>query len=147
MIRFYKNWDSQFSRQTDLNKSCFQRILNNVLGKNILEVGCGKGLLCLSLADKYEVVACDFTDFSGSFTGAKVRFQIENLEKGLSFSNNEFDTVVFAHTLEHILNIDYAISELRRVANTDLSWLCQNKGPTNTHLIPIFIFSHLCAVY
>ena len=108
-------------RDTDLNQGCITEILNSAVGSSALDVACGKGLLSKLLAEKgLEVTACDFLNvLSSSFTHNKITF-VQSDICSLNFEDKRFDTVVSAHTLEHIENIFAAISELRRVARKRL---------------------------
>ncbi|OGE42661.1 hypothetical protein A3B45_00460 [Candidatus Daviesbacteria bacterium RIFCSPLOWO2_01_FULL_39_12] len=116
-------------RQTDLNVGSIQKILGNIKGKTVLEVGCGKGYLAKMLAEKYLVTASDIMiDSKLTSGGSKLKFKVANIEF-LPFRNKEFDTVVTTHTLEHIRNINKAISELRRVARKRLIIVVPKQRP------------------
>ena len=109
------------SRDTDLNEECLSGILNAATGSSALDIACGKGLLSKMLAEKgFEVTACDFLDvLSPSFAHDKVSFVRADI-CSLDFEDKSFDTVISAHTIEHIENIFSAVSELRRVARKKL---------------------------
>lgn len=118
---FYANRDTRFSnsRPTDLSKQSisymFDQLLNN--DTNLLDVGCGGGYF-LELANKrgFVTTGCDIIpgkSFSHSdyFSGS-----VENLP----FDDNSFDIVTCSHTLEHVVDFDKAVSELKRVAKYKL---------------------------
>ena len=44
---------------TDLSKSMIQEIEANIIGENLLDVGCGNGILAKKLSNKSKVTACD----------------------------------------------------------------------------------------
>lgn len=111
------NADAQsaiINRHTDLNKACLQRIMEAVCGPAVLEAGCGRGYLSSILAKKYNVTAVDIALPPDLPIAENPRFLQSNLER-LPFADNAFDTVICTHTLEHVRNIQGALSELRRV--------------------------------
>jgi ubiquinone/menaquinone biosynthesis C-methylase UbiE len=116
-------------RETDLNNGCLMEIKNNIFGEKILEVGCGKGYLAGMLSAKHKVTACDMK-ISQQLTHIypRVRFNRENIQN-LSFKDNEFDTVICTHTLEHVQDINVAIKELRRVTNKRLIVVVPKQRP------------------
>ena len=103
-----------FERPTDLNSKSIELILNHIKGKNILEVGCGKGFLSNLLASNYNITAVDIRIPEELKNNANIKYQEANIEK-LPYSDSEFETVICTHTLEHVLHLQVAISELRRV--------------------------------
>lgn len=106
-------------RETDLNQDCVKRILSEITGNKILEVGCGKGYLTKKLASKgLDITGLDLSiDQVGESKGIKlVQGEIEKLP----FKDNEFDTVICTHTIEHIRDPKKALSELRRVCSKRL---------------------------
>jgi len=103
-------------RETDLTDECQDAILRSISGDSVLEVGCGKGFLAGRMAASRHVTAVDIiippeeraAHPDVTFTEAKA--------ESLPFGDRSFDTVVCAHTLEHVLDLPQAIRELRRVA-------------------------------
>ena len=76
---------------------------------NILDAGCGSGIVSRHLAERYphsKILGCDFSDDrvrTAIEKGAQIpnlRFQTENLLR-LSFDNNHFDGIVCRYVLEH----------------------------------------------
>jgi ubiquinone/menaquinone biosynthesis C-methylase UbiE len=117
------------SSETDLSDECLIEILKNAVGPNILEVGCGSGFLAKKLAVKHHVTASDIIIDDGLCDAkSRVKFIEANIEN-LPFSSQEFDTVICAHTLEHIRNLTKAISELRRVTKSRLIIVVPRQRP------------------
>jgi ubiquinone/menaquinone biosynthesis C-methylase UbiE len=104
-------------RDTDLNSGCLERIYSDVVGKSVLEVGCGRGFLCEALNDRgFDVTGIDMRvpdDVRSRVP--EVSFMEANIEYQ-PFENGSFDTVVCTHTLEHVQHFSAAVAELRRVA-------------------------------
>lgn len=86
---------------------------------SVLEVGCGNGALTARLvAAGHPVVATDLG--LHSLRAARARAGgaavVAAALPDLPFADGSFDTVVCAHTLEHIPDLYRAVAELRRVA-------------------------------
>jgi ubiquinone/menaquinone biosynthesis C-methylase UbiE len=78
-----------------------------------------------------------------------VNFLQENIER-LSFADNEFDTVISSHTLEHVQDAQAAIQELRRVTKSRLIVVLPKQRPYrytfDLHL-RFFPYSHTVVEY
>ncbi len=108
--------DVAFERATDLNHASINRIMQEVRGPKVLEVGCGKGYLAQLLASAgHDLSVADIViqPEVKAIRPAVKCFEV-NMEK-LPFADREFDTVVCTHTLEHVRHFDRAVTELRRV--------------------------------
>jgi len=117
------------TRETDLNEDCVHATVSNVVGKTVLEVGCGKGYLAKKLAKKFKVTASDIIIDKDLVTAnPTIKFKIANIEN-LPFSDKEFDTVVCTHTLEHVLNLFAAIKNLKRVTKKRLIIVVPKQRP------------------
>ncbi len=120
---------SHVHRDTDINRECLRKIEKEVIGTRVLDIACGRGYLAGRLAKRHQVTAADFSIDSA------LRKQIPwvNFREAhiccLPFADNEFDTVVCAHTLEHIPDIRQAVSELRRVARKRLVVVVPRQRP------------------
>jgi len=104
-------------RDTDTTPAQIDAVAAAAVG-SVLEVGCGNGAIAARLARAgHRVVAVDVTVGSARATrrasGATVA--LAGLPE-LPFRDRAFDTVVCAHTLEHIPDLWRAAAELRRVA-------------------------------
>ena len=112
----YESLESaHIQRDTDLNEVCTEEILNNISGGHVLEVGCGRVYLAKRIEAKAKITACDMV-ISDALRNRYPTIDLREADiENLPFGDNEFDTVVSTHTLEHVLDIKKAISELRRV--------------------------------
>ena len=122
LINIYKNLDSRArDRLTDMNDRTIKKISKIIdpTAKNILDVGCGNGFFIKSISSIKEKYACDVFEESIENSRDGYNYSKENIID-LNFDNNSFDTVFCSHTLEHIPNIQKAISELKRVAKKEV---------------------------
>jgi len=114
--QYYKDYDSLPKRETDLTPEIIKFIINQLDSDKhikILDVGCGNGYLLNQLRNQ------GYDDLMGVDLVEKSKYpdipqQAANIEN-LPFENNTFDTVICCHTLEHVIDIRKAVSELKRV--------------------------------
>jgi SAM-dependent methyltransferase len=108
--------------ETDNSKACIDRIITMIDGESVCDVGCGTGALLTHIhVAKPEIkrfVGVDFViDDADALPG--VEYFSAKIE-GLPFSDGEFDTVICTHVIEHVLEYQKAIAELRRIARRRL---------------------------
>jgi SAM-dependent methyltransferase len=107
---------------TDNSEACIARIIADTIGESVCDVGCGTGYLLNLIRTKRPNV--------GRFTAvdfvAEQAISLEGIEfisakiESLPFSDQQFDTVICTHVLEHILDYRTAFAELRRITNRRL---------------------------
>ena len=105
-------------RDSDTTPAQIEAIAAEARGRT-LEVGCGNGAVAEALrARGLEVTAVDVTLGSARTTAERAHctVAIAGLPE-LPFRDRAFDTVVCAHTLEHVPDLWQAAHELRRVAS------------------------------
>ncbi|MEQ1572054.1 MAG: class I SAM-dependent methyltransferase [Myxococcota bacterium] len=103
-------------RETDLNTACVEAIDAAVVGSRVLDAGCGRGWLTRRLAQRFTATGLDIViDPELARSAPSVRW-VEGATEELPFEDGAFDTVVCAHTLEHVLDLPATVRELRRVA-------------------------------
>jgi ubiquinone/menaquinone biosynthesis C-methylase UbiE len=130
LVRTYRDFNSiTFERDTDTTKESRDAILHNVVGKTILEVGAGNGFLVPLLMEKGTVTASDI-DFAPSLIRRlpEVKFVRATME-ALPFEDRSFDTVVCAHSIEHVPDLAKTMSELRRVTRRRLIIVTPQQRP------------------
>lgn len=110
------------SGEVDLNRRCIERIVADVVGESVLDAGCGRGYLAKLLARTCPQRACVGVDLAPpeNRDGLGNLAFVSGWLGRLPFEEGSFDTVTCTHTLEHILGIDAAIADLRRVARRRL---------------------------
>jgi ubiquinone/menaquinone biosynthesis C-methylase UbiE len=139
----------RIQEETDNSTACLERIADDVLPGNVLDVGCGTGFLIGHL-QKEAVGGATYTgvdiiiDNETRERYASATFQEARVE-ALPYADNAFDTVICTHVLEHILDIRSAIAELRRVCANRLIIVVPRERETsftfNPH-IQFFPYEH-----
>lgn len=126
--------------ETDLNRACIDRILADVTGNSVLDAGCGRGWLAEHIARAFpeaRVVGADMVPPVREEAPPNLRF-VEGWAGRLPFDDASFDTIVCTHTLEHILDLDAALADLRRIVRRRLILVVprerEAKYPLNLHL-------------
>ena len=117
--------------ETDLNEACTEAILADVVGTTVLEAGSGRGFLLRELAGLPtldRIVGIDLVAPSEGTTNDRVEY-VHGSVTELPFADNEFDTVVCTHVLEHIPDVHRALAELRRVARDRLIIVVPRERP------------------
>lgn len=116
---YYKLNDTFISRPTDCNRQCIERIIGGVKG-SILDIASGRGYL-ISEIKKYNLGArCVGCDIIQPKDGRNDVEWVVGSITNLPFENDSFDTVISTHTLEHIKDVDKAVSEIKRVCRKKL---------------------------
>jgi len=100
------------------------RLLPNLNGASVLEIGCGRGDFSLWLAKKYPlatITGIDFSDAAVDVALAKLsrhafnlRFLVDDAES-LNFPSAVFDHVISCECLEHIPHPEKMVREMARV--------------------------------
>jgi ubiquinone/menaquinone biosynthesis C-methylase UbiE len=122
IVDYYKELSSShIKRETDLNKESVEFIINNIEGEHVLDISCGTGFFAKQIAKQNNktVVGIDFIISDEIKDCINPKF-IESSIENIPFPENHFDTVICTHTLEHVVDIHLAISELRRVCKKKL---------------------------
>ncbi|HET8548228.1 MAG TPA: methyltransferase domain-containing protein [Bryobacteraceae bacterium] len=117
VARFYEaaaGCDGDRVRASDMTREETDRVIEYVEGDSVLEVGAGAGDLAQELASTGRFVVP--VDLKPSPSGSDDLHWCIAFADCLPFADRSFDTVVAAHTLEHVVNFEAAVAELRRVA-------------------------------
>lgn len=96
---------------------------NDVRGRRVLEIGCGRGEMACHLAARATaprtMVAADFAQSAvrlgrGRDDAGRVRWLVADIQR-VPFDDRAFDTVISCETIEHVTDPVAALRELHRV--------------------------------
>ena len=100
------------------------RLLPNLHGQKILEIGCGRGDFAIHLATRYPGAHISAVDFSAAAidiakskaarSGIKIDFKTDDAES-LSFEDCSFDFVISCECIEHVTDPTRMAKEIYRV--------------------------------
>lgn len=100
-------WDPSHLEKID-------RLLDLNEGERVLEVGCGQGHLTKRLAERgIDIVGIDVNPNAAEIAGTDRVICMS--ADSLQFPDDEFDTIVSVHAIEHIPMLEKAASEMARV--------------------------------
>lgn len=123
--RWAKVYESDGNPLTHLEEPVLDRLLGEVAGRRILDIGCGTGRHALRLAARgAEVTALDFS--RGMLEQAKdkrgadaVRWVEHDLRLPLPLDDHAFDRVLSCLVVEHIADLRLLFREMARVCAAD----------------------------
>lgn len=131
-----KNGISYFYNE-NLEMPATLKLLGNVKGKKILDVGCGPGIYARILTEAGASVKG--IDFSKKFISIakneapKALFTLGDAEK-LPYQNKEFDIVLSTLMLGHFENWDNIFSEIKRVLKNNCIFIFSIKNPITSSM-------------
>lgn len=104
-------------RDRNIDKSEWRDIEKYIIGRTVLEVGCGTGQLVEYLTSRgFVAEGCDISEYAVSKARERGLNVINCNAEKLPYSSNSFDTVVSQHLLEHCPSDVDALLEMIRVA-------------------------------
>ena len=112
-----RQYDTNVNRTRDLDKRCTIETLNNLVFKNVLELGSGTGKNTEWLLNKAErIIGLDFSQemlnkAKEKISDKRVTFKKADLTKDWKVENNFADLITSSLTLEHIKNLDHIFSQ------------------------------------
>ncbi|HLF24611.1 MAG TPA: class I SAM-dependent methyltransferase, partial [Burkholderiales bacterium] len=117
-VSFYRDWP-RVHAETDNSDQCVKRISEEGVGGSVCDIGCGSGYLIRYIRDHSPARPKRLAGVDIVVPQAPENAAIEFFEgkaEKLPFADNEFDTVICTHVIEHILDYRAALAELRRIA-------------------------------
>lgn len=133
---YYKNMP-EIQGSTDNSEECIEKIIQNIIPNKVIDVGCGRGYLLNRINSHYKKKENILLYGSEIVKNQKLKkYETEEnitiFEKSIediSEINIKFDTVICTHVLEHILNIEKAYSELKKITKKRLIIVVPKERP------------------
>ena len=117
--KYYENMP-QIHNNSDLSKKCIDEILRYIKPRSIIDVGCGNGFLLKKIRDRNKSVELNGTEIVISkeikekLKTKKIKIFEKNIEN-LNGFKKKYDTVICSHVLEHVLDINLAYTNLKKI--------------------------------
>ena len=121
----YDRWAATYDRDGNplpaLEEPLVERLLGDIHGLEILDLGCGTGRHSMRMAGAgARITALDFSSRMLAEARKKagesdVRFQLHDLSQPLPFPPESFDRVLCALVVDHIEDLDKLFAEMHRV--------------------------------
>lgn len=123
------DYDKRREFLDSFEKDEIKRMLGDIKGKRILDVGCGTGRLMRFLVDQgAEVVAVDLSE--EMLKKARKSFRTCEIVKAdirdLPFADNSFDIVIGAFVIVHLKTLTEAFDEVYRVLKPEGEFIVTN---------------------
>jgi SAM-dependent methyltransferase len=115
--RFYNNLNSiSRNRVTDINTPSLEFFIQSIPKEalNAVDIGCGNGFLLKQVKKSHPQISLTGVDIKDSDSNTEYKYVKANIEN-LPFADKSFDVTFCCHTLEHIINPEKAVAELKRV--------------------------------
>ena len=146
----YNQWHKDVATKESLEKTqlCTWhneafKTYNNVKGKSVLEIGCGRGDFSLFLGERGGKV--HGTDFSNAaieiakekaiIRNARVDFSVVDAQT-IPFENESFDVIFSCECLEHIPDPQKALNEIYRILKSGGTAVITTENYSNAMIIP-----------
>lgn len=146
----YDDWHKQLSLTEEegnvLAKIWYTKTIENLPdlnNKSVLEIGCGRGEFSNFLHTKFpsaRIIATDFSHGAIEVCESKfaqnefLRFRVEDAT-ALSFESASIDFLICCETLEHIPEVECAVSEISRVLKKDAGFIITTPSYFNAYAL------------
>jgi SAM-dependent methyltransferase len=113
--RYYVNRHGVFSNYCTKRRLRFvAHTIDEGIGKRLLDIGCGDGSFLLAGRDAgWKVTGTEINPYMARSFGLDVREEIQQV------SETQFDCITMWHSLEHMRDIKYTLSQVSKLLNPD----------------------------
>lgn len=122
LAEFYKKLSSvSRRRETDMSEASIRAVMEHIApdARTLLDAGCGNGYLLRRIEKEFPEINLNGLDYKPFPDCGRVSLK-EGSVTNMPYASDSMDVVVCTHTLEHIIDLQLAISELKRVTNRRL---------------------------
>tara|TARA_Y100000768_G_C23980185_1_gene685310 strand:+ start:1858 stop:2559 length:702 start_codon:yes stop_codon:yes gene_type:complete len=130
---YYQNMP-QMHENSDLSEICINEIIKNIKSRNVIDVGCGNGFLLKKIRNKDKKILLSGTEIVIT-PKLKKNLKVDNIKlyqksiEDVNKINLKFDTVICSHVLEHVLDINKAYSNLKKICKKKLIIVVPRERP------------------
>ena len=131
--KYYENMP-QIHNNSDLSNKCIDEILRYIKPRSIIDVGCGNGFLLKKIRDKNKSVELNGTEIvitkeiKKKLKTQKIKIYEKSIEN-LNGFKKKYDTVICSHVLEHVLDINLAYTNLKKICKKRLIIIVPRERP------------------
>ena len=131
--KLYENYNN-IHENSDLSEICINEIIKYIKPGKVIDVGCGQGFLLKKIRKKFKKIDLTgvemkiSTDLKRKLKNHKIKLleiKIENLNK----ITHKYDTVICTHVLEHVLDINMAYNNLKKICKKKLIIIVPKERP------------------
>ncbi|HTH57613.1 MAG TPA: class I SAM-dependent methyltransferase, partial [Cyclobacteriaceae bacterium] len=145
----YENWHTEMAAQ-EKDIFCLPwyqtviKLLPDLNGMNVIEVGCGRGVFANYLANTYpkaRITAIDFSENaiavarSNYTTVSNLEFEVGDAEHLSHKFFDKFDFYISCETLEHVESPKKMIGEIQRVLKRDGRFILTTENYLNAYIL------------
>ncbi len=123
--KWSETYDEVVNRTRDLEGKVFRKLLSDIIGERVLEVGCGTGKNTSFLVENSKnICAIDLSEqmlakARSKIISGQVKFIQADINQKWKFSNEKFDLITFSLVLEHIEDLDHIFRETSQILNEE----------------------------
>ena len=129
----------------NIERPAIERLIGDVAGSRILELGCGSGPYSVWLADRgAQVIGLDLSPTMISLAqeraskrNLQAEFRVADIRDALPFNDAQFDLVFSATTLHYVENLDATLNEAARVMKPGGRLVASVLHPMSTARFPL----------
>ena len=129
----------------NIERPAIERLIGDVVGARVLDLGCGSGPYSIWLAERCaQVIGLDLSPIMVSLAQERARersvqadFRVADIRDPLPFGEAEFDLVLSSTALHYVEDIDTTMKEVARVIKPEARLVASVLHPMSTARFPL----------